>query len=99
MAYRDTLGDRMKQYELAEAGRRLPHDLPVCVRIDGKRFSRFTQGLRRPFDARLSRLMVDTARHLVAESGALAGYTQSDEISLLLGAAREGADPFLDNRT
>ena len=98
MAYKDALGDRMKEYEGAEAGRRLPTHLPVCVRIDGKRFSKFTQGLHRPFDERLSRLMVATTRHLMVESGALAGYTQSDEISLLFAPTAPNSEAYLDNR-
>ncbi len=99
MAYRDAIGDRMKEYELAEAGRRLMSRLPICIRIDGKRFSKFTQGLRRPYDERLSRLMVDVTQHLVEECGALAGYTQSDEISLLLYQSDPASENFLDNRT
>jgi tRNA(His) guanylyltransferase len=95
----DDLGDRMKSYEGAEAQRRLMPRLPVCVRIDGKRFSRFTQGLERPYDARLSRLMVETTRHLMEESAAVAGYTQSDEITLLLYASDPLQKIYLDGRT
>jgi tRNA(His) 5'-end guanylyltransferase len=88
----------MKEYESAEAGRRLLPLLPVCARIDGNGFSRFTQHLARPFDARLSRLMVDTTRALVEETQALAGYTQSDEISLLWYSADPKTLVFLDRR-
>lgn len=95
----DDLGDRMKSYEAAEAQRHLMPRLPVCARIDGKRFSRFTQGLARPFDARLSRLMVATTRHLMDESAAIAGYTQSDEISLLFYSADPQKPIYLDGRT
>ncbi|MEW5852783.1 MAG: tRNA(His) guanylyltransferase Thg1 family protein [Myxococcota bacterium] len=95
---KDELGDRMKEYELAEAGRRLMARLPVCARIDGKRFSRFTEGLPRPYDERLSRLMVDTTRYLVTESAARAGYTQSDEISLLWYPDEPKGQVFLDGR-
>lgn len=94
----DDLGDRMKEYERAEAGRRLLPLLPVIARIDGKRFSRFTEGLPRPYDERLSRLMVATTRHLVEESSALAGYTQSDEITLLFHADDLKTQVFLDRR-
>jgi tRNA(His) guanylyltransferase len=95
---RDDLGDRMKEYELAEAGRRLMGRLPICARIDGKRFSKFTAQLARPYDERLSRLMVDTTRSLVEETGALAGYTQSDEISLLFFSDDPKVQLFLDRR-
>ena len=76
----DELGDRMKLYEQAEAGRRVTPLLPICIRLDGRGFSQWTRGLARPFDARLSDLMVETTRKLVEETGALVGFTQSDEI-------------------
>lgn len=95
---KDPLGDRMKGYEMAEAGRRLMPYLPVLVRIDGKRFSRFTQGLKRPYDARLSLLMGAVTKYLVSETSALAGYTQSDEISLLMHTDDPGTQLFLDRR-
>ena len=94
----DDLGDRMKEYEMAEAGRRLMPRLPILARIDGKRFSKFTQGLKRPYDERLSRLMVATARHLVEQSAALVGYTQSDEITLLIYEDDLKTQVFLDRR-
>jgi hypothetical protein len=62
MPDKTALGDRMKLYGRIEAGRRCLPLLPICARIDGKRFSRFTQGLERPYDQRLSRLMVDVTR-------------------------------------
>jgi tRNA(His) guanylyltransferase len=94
----DPLGDRMKQYEMAEAGRRAPPDLPILVRLDGKAFHTFTKGLERPFDPRLHALMDATTRHLVKESGALLGYTQSDEISLIFYNASPRAETFLGGR-
>jgi tRNA(His) 5'-end guanylyltransferase len=78
----DSLGDRMKAYEGREAERRLLPLVPALARIDGRCFSRFTGGLERPFDARLSRMMIDTTRWLVRETGAVVGYCQSDEITL-----------------
>ena len=50
----DALGDRMKGYEMVEAGRRFMPLLPVIARSDGKCFSKFTKVLARPFDERLS---------------------------------------------
>jgi len=94
----DALGDRMKRYEAAEAGRRLMPLLPVLARIDGRGFSKFTQGLQRPFDARLSGLMVDTTRFLVQETGARVGYTQSDEITLLWQSSHAKEQVFFDGR-
>ena len=77
-----SLGDRMKEYEAIEAQRRLMPLLPVCARIDGTCFSKFTRGLARPYDERLSSLMIETTIALVEEMSARLGYTQSDEISL-----------------
>lgn len=78
----DDLGDRMKVYEMAEAGRRFMPRLPVIARIDGRSFSSFTTGLERPYDNRMSALMMDTTLFLCRETNARCGYTQSDEITL-----------------
>ncbi len=82
----DEFGDRMKMYESAEAGRKLIPLLPIVARLDGRSFSNFTRGLKRPYDRRMSGLMAATTVHLVEETNALVGYTQSDEISLLMYA-------------
>jgi tRNA(His) 5'-end guanylyltransferase len=94
----DPLGDRMKAYEMVEAGRRAEPGLPILVRLDGKAFHTFTKGLERPFDARLQGLMDATTRHLVKESGAIVGYTQSDEISLVLHTATARSEHYLGGR-
>lgn len=78
----DTLGDRMKQYESVEAGRRLSTTLPIVARLDGRSFHTFTKGLNRPFDKNFSDCMIKTTELLVKETGACIGYTQSDEIQL-----------------
>lgn len=78
----DNLGDRMKLYESAEAGRRFMPLLPIMARIDGRAFHSFTRGMDRPYDARFSRCMVDATVHLMQETNACMGYTQSDEITL-----------------
>lgn len=78
----DDLGDRMKMYEMAEAGRNLIPLLPAMARIDGRSFSSFTKGMDRPYDVRMSGLMVSLTKFLVQETNACMGYTQSDEITL-----------------
>jgi len=80
----DPLGDRVKHLERIEAGRSFPEDAPVVIRIDGRRFSRFTRGFRKPFDPALSGAMRETCRFLVQETQARIGYVQSDEITLIL---------------
>ncbi len=91
-------GDRMKLYEKAEAGRRCLPLLPVCARIDGKRFKRFTRGMERPYDKRLTDIMIEVTHFLVAETDALMGYTQSDEISLVWYSADIKSQIFFDGR-
>lgn len=56
----DQLGDRMKMYEQAEAGRTAMKGLPLLARLDGRAFHTYTRGLKRPYDERLTRCMVDT---------------------------------------
>lgn len=79
-----TLGDRMKSYEDQTCGVRLNTDKPIVLRLDGRGFSKFTRDLEKPFDERLARLMVDSTKHLVEAFSCSVGYTQSDEITLLL---------------
>jgi len=94
----DDLGDRMKMYEMREAGRRCLPLTPILVRLDGKNFSRFTKSLARPFDEGFVRLMWSVTEQLVAETGAKMGYTQSDEISLVLYSDDMRSQVFFDGR-
>ena len=80
---KDQLGDRMKAYESQTTGIKMIPRIPVIARLDGKGFSKFTKGLKRPYDERLSNLMVETTKYLVKETNANCGYTQSDEITLM----------------
>ena len=95
---RTALGDRMKEYEKAEGGRRFLPLLPICARIDGRSFSKWTSDLVRPYDERLSRIMKETTRWLVEQTSALVGYTQSDEISLLFYSPSRKSTVFFDGR-
>ena len=88
----DEFGNRMKAYEAVETARKLDPMLPIYARIDGRGFSRFTRGMEKPFDARMTNAMMETARHLVAETHAKIGYVQSDEISLVWQAETPEAD-------
>lgn len=94
----DDLGDRMKDYERHETGRRFLPMLPVYARIDGRGFSKFTKGMDRPFDQRMTDAMIETTRYLVKETNALIGYVQSDEISLAWKAADYTASIFFDGK-
>lgn len=95
---KDDLGDRMKSYELLETGRRIDPTLPIYARIDGRGFSRFTKGMQRPFDPRMTRCMIETARHLVDGTHAAIGYVQSDEISLVWGPVNGDSDRFFSGK-
>lgn len=79
----DALGDRLKAYEKMETEAKFLPTLPVYARIDGRCFSKFTRGMERPYDSVMSSMMQETTRYLVEQTGALTGYTQSDEISLV----------------
>lgn len=81
---RDALGDRMKKYEYITRTH-LVHRLPVIIRLDGKSFHTFTRGFKRPFDEILISTMQDTTKYLCENiQGCVLGYTQSDEITLVL---------------
>lgn len=75
----DELGVRMKHYE-KECDRRLS-GIVMC-RVDGRNFSKFTKQFRRPFDPEFAEWMNQLCEYLVRETNALAGYVQSDEITL-----------------
>jgi tRNA(His) guanylyltransferase len=79
----DEFGDRMKAYEKEYTSAYVPIDQILCVRIDGKGFSKFTKGFKKPFDDILGGAMVSTMMKLVKETHASIGYTQSDEITLI----------------
>ena len=79
----DDFGDRMKAHERMFTDARIDSKKVMCVRIDGKRFSKFTRNCVKPFDTDLHEAMVKTTEYLVQETHAAIGYTQSDEITLL----------------
>lgn len=80
----DSLGDRMKQYESVPK-LFLVKKVPVILRLDGKAFHSFTKGFQKPFDMILMKTMWETVKYLCENiQGCKIGYTQSDEISLLL---------------
>ena len=81
---KDSLGDRMKQYEGIPRINLMRRN-PVIIRIDGKAFHTFTRNFRRPFDDILIESMQETMKYLCENiQGCKIGYCQSDEISLLL---------------
>ena len=78
------LAKRMKAYE-AVSKTSLMKRCPVIMRLDGKAFHTFTRGFARPFDLVLQKAMQDTMKYLCENiQGCVLGYTESDEISLVL---------------
>ena len=79
----DAFGDRCKQLELTEAGRKAMPDLPLLVRLDGRAFHTFCRNFKRPYEPKMCVAMLETTRALVSSFKPAIGYTQSDEITLL----------------
>ena len=85
MANKDALGDRMKQNYENITRNYLTRRIPVIIRLDGKAFHTFTKGMRKPFDDVMTKTMQDTMKYLCEHiQGCVLGYTQSDEITLVL---------------
>ena len=77
-----SLDDRMKSYEHT-FDMRVPPYQKIVVRLDGRAFSKFTDGFRKPFDNLFECAMINTMNDLVSEFSARTGYTHSDEITLI----------------
>lgn len=85
MPVHDELGKRMKTYYEQIPQSKLMRRCPVCIRIDGKAFHSYTRGFQKPFDSILVKTMQDTMKYLCENiQGCVLGYTQSDEITLIL---------------
>ena len=82
---RDSLGDRMKENYENRAKTYLVRRMPVIIRLDGKAFHSFTKGFDKPYDEIFHTAMNETMKYLCENiQGCKLGYTQSDEITLLL---------------
>lgn len=82
---KDSLGDRMKKNYENRYRYSLTRRTPVIIRLDGKAFHTFTRDFNRPYDELFHKTMNETTKKLCENiQGCKLGYTQSDEISLLL---------------
>lgn len=82
---RTTLGDRMKNNYENITRYYLTRRMPVIIRLDMKAGHTFTRGMKKPFDDIFVKTMQDTMKYLCENiQGCVLGYTQSDEISLVL---------------
>ena len=94
----ETLGDWCKWLEKNFSPEIMIPTLPVIIRLDGNNFHNWTKGLKRPFDEDLTDLMIDTTKMLVKETNAVIGYTQSDEITLILYSSDRKSSIYNDGK-
>ncbi len=94
----ETMGDWCKFLEKNFSPEIMIPTLPVIIRLDGNNFSKWTIGLDKPFDEKLSQLMTETVQFLVQETNAVVGYTQSDEITLILYSSDRKSDIYHKGR-
>lgn len=93
------LSDRMKLYESHQTNNKLMLNLPIMVRLDGKSFHSWCRTAQRPFDNRVQTLFDETTKYLVDKvSNVVVGYTQSDEITLVLWNNSEKSEPLFGNK-
>ena len=84
----DDLDKIMRTYE-ESLDQYIEPDKLIIARLDGRSFTRLTKEVcdfRKPFDEGFRDLMVGTVMHLMKDAGfnIVRGFTESDEISLLL---------------
>lgn len=80
-----SLGNRMKNNYENISRFYLTRRMPIIIRMDMKAGHTFTKGMKKPFDDILVKTMQDTMKYLCENiQGCVFGYTQSDEISLIL---------------
>ena len=86
---KDSLGDRMKTYE-AVTRDYLMLGCPKVIRLDMRAGHTFTRGFKIPYDEVFSQCMIEATKELCKEiNGVVMGYTQSDEISLIINDVTE----------
>lgn len=98
-----SINDRIKAYEKEFTGKKIDASLPFVMRLDGHAFSKFTSGLKSPYDYNLHQSFTNTVMYLMKEFHADTAYTHSDEISLLFYPQRTKKDdnwkePFFGGR-
>lgn len=80
-ANKETLADRMKRYEAITTETCLIENLPIYARVDMRAGHSWCRGLKKPFDNDYVEAMQYATKYVVEKTGALFGYTQSDEAS------------------
>lgn len=89
------IATRMKGYEKSSKHYLTPR-VPIMLRIDGRAFHTFTKGFAKPFDDEiLLKAMRQTMKTLCEMiPGCVFGYTQSDEITLVILDQNTQAEPW-----
>ena len=88
------LETRMRNYEQKI---KLPENLPVIIRLDGRAFHSLTRNMEKPFDSSFIDMMNNAAIALCEEvQNCRMAYVQSDEINLLLYQKKD-AHAWFDN--
>jgi len=93
----DKIGDRMKSYESKYTSTKLDPTLPFIIRLDGHKFSSYTRPFKKPFDERISNVMVATTMDLLNVFNPTTAFTCSDEITLLFPAMSAIQEETEDN--
>lgn len=98
---KDNLGDRMKNNYENRSKTKLIRRMPIIIRLDGVAFHTFTRGFDKPYDKVLIRAMQETMKYLCENiQGCVLGYTQSDEITLVLVDYKDlNSDAWFDYET
>lgn len=84
-----TASELAKKIKILEKGfeQVLPGDRPYVVRLDGVNFRSYTSTLDKPFDKKFTDSLINTTKALMERTGAILGFCQSDEITLIGGPA------------
>lgn len=94
----DEFGNRMKELERQYTSLVVPVSDILCVRLDGKGFSKFTKSFTKPFDKIMTDVMAETTKSLVKELNPKIAYVQSDEISLIFSATEKQSEHIFSGK-
>lgn len=81
---KDSLGDRMKRFENVSRIKLIPRTYAI-IRVDGRSFHTYSRNFEKPWDNGIVFCMKSMMKYLCENiQGTKFGYTQSDEVSLIL---------------
>lgn len=97
MSYFKEIEKRCQDFEKNSVPK-LMDGLPIMLRFDGSSFSTFTKGLGRPYDQRLTDLMIECCKFMVEKTNARCGFVGSDEITLVLWEEKDNSQTIYNGR-